>query len=120
MAVIFDLDICMDFATTVNSVDLWEAWVDLQSPGGAYTLYVVGDVCTGSSKSKPVLKRKYVQGMPAAHLVLEILPCFTAFEGHFSEVRYAESIHDPSKYEKIFICVGEDVIARIGEIEILH
>lgn len=109
----------METAAIGNTLDLWEAWIDLQNSNGDFTLYVIGDVCVGKSKTAPVLAKKIVQGAPASHLILEVLPFFDNRLGHLAEVGYAETIADINQYKEISICAGEDIIARIATIEIV-
>ena len=97
---------------------LWEAWIDLES--GNNTLYVVGDICVGRSRTAPVLLKKSVQGVAASHLMLEVMPLFDPNSTRMAEVGYAEPIADITKYQQISICAGEDVIARISTIELLY
>jgi hypothetical protein len=107
--------------TTMHSdtVDLWEAWIDLQGCNDCHMLYVIGDICTGKSKITPVLLKKEVQGVEATHLILEVLPFEYSKEGRTAEVRYTEHIADLSQYQQISICAGERIIARINSIEVL-
>lgn len=107
----------MKTAVASDTIDLWEAWID--STTGDYTLYVVGDICTGRSKTKPVLAKKIVQGAGAAHLILEVLPFFNADTGRLAEVGYTEIVTDIHQYQQISICAGEEIIARIPDIEVV-
>lgn len=106
-------------AVLSDTVDLWEAWIDLQGCSGSHMLYVIGDVCTGKSKTVPVLVKKIVQGADASHLILEVLPFEYSKQGRVEEVRYAEHIADLNQYQQISICAGERIIARINTIEVL-
>lgn len=90
------------------------------SKNNAYTLYVIGEVYVGNSHAEPVMIQKKVQGADSKHLYLEILPSITATNGHIVEIRYAEGIDRLGQYNKISICVGEDVIATISDIEVLY
>lgn len=113
----------MRIAALNDTLDLWEAWIDLQDTGGISTLYVIGDICTGTSKTVPVLLKKEVQGAAASHLILEVMPCLynpNPGKGRLAEVGYAEPIADLNKYEQVSICAGEDIIARIQNIEVVQ
>jgi hypothetical protein len=102
-----------------SAMDLWEAWIDVHEAQEAHTLYVIGEVCVGNSKTTPVMLRKQVQGTTASHLVLELLPCICTGIGNVKEVTYAETIADISQYEQISICNGDALIARISTIEVV-
>lgn len=112
----------MEKVITENSIDLWEAWIDMLSPSknNAYTLYVIGEVYVGDSHAEPVMIKKKVQGADDGHLYLEILPCIAATDGHIVEIRYAEGIDALGQYNKISICLGEDIITTISDIEVLY
>jgi len=109
----------METAVVDSTAGLWEAWIDVTGTSGNYTLYVIGDVCTGKSRTTPVLLKKQVQGAAASHLILEILPLINSNRGRQAEVGYAETIADIHQYQQISICAGEDIIARIPAIEII-
>lgn len=109
----------MRSAIVDSAPGLWEAWIDMAEVSENYTLYVVGDVCTGKSKTRPVLIKKHLQGIQDRHLVLEVLPFFDKAGGRMAEVRYAEPLTDIHRYEFVSICVGEDIIARIPFIEVV-
>lgn len=108
----------MKLAVASHNVDLWEAWIELNNE--SYTLYVVGDICTGRSKTTPVLLKKWVQGVAASHLFLEVLPFFDPEGVRLAEVCYAEPVRDIQQYEQISICAGEEIIACITDIELMH
>lgn len=108
----------MRTAAASNPTDLWEAWIDLENESAM--LYVVGDVCTGRSKTAPVLRKKCVQGAAASHLILEVLPLFDAGQGRLAEVSYAELLTTVHQYQEVSICVGEEIVARIPDIELIR
>lgn len=110
----------MKTAVIGDAIDLWEAWIDVHDTAKSYMLYVLGDVCTGKSKTVPVLLKKNVQGAGAGHLFLEIMPGWNPEQGRLAEVRYAEPITDIKQYRQISICAGEDVIAHIHTIEVVY
>jgi hypothetical protein len=103
----------------MDTLDLWEAWIDL-SAGEKSMLYVIGDICTGRSKTAPVLIKKKVQGAPDSHLILELLSFDASAQGRLAEVGYTEMVADSRQYRHVFICAGEDVIAHIPDIEIIY
>jgi len=105
----------MKLPVASDTTDLWEAWIDLATEN--YTLYVIGDICMGRSKTRPVLAKKIVQGAASAHLILEVLPFFNEHTGRLAEVGYTEVVSDIHQYQQIFICAGEEIIARIPNIE---
>ena len=43
-----------------QNVDLWEAWIDLQTSnnGGTATLYLIGDIFTENILAKPFFKKR--------------------------------------------------------------
>lgn len=108
----------MKTAVVSDTTDLWEAWIDLESE--TFTLYVVGDICIGRSKTKPVLLKKSIQGVAASHLILEVLPFFDPKQGRLAEVGYTEPVSDIHQYQQISICAGEEVIASIPTIELVY
>jgi len=105
--------------STSEAVDLWEAWVEVQEAQENHTLYVIGEVCVGNSKTTPIMLRKQMQGTTASHLVLELLPCICTDDGNVKEVTYAETVAGISQYEQISICNGDALIARINTIELV-
>lgn len=109
----------MKRAIVDSTPGLWEAWIDMAGASENFTLYVVGDVCTGKSKTRPVLVKKPMQGAPDGLLILEVLPLFGSYRGRMAEVSYAEPIADLHQYQQISICSGEDIIARIPSIELV-
>lgn len=105
-----------------ETIDLWEAWVDTQCPcnGGGYGIHVLGEIFMGTRTTIPVLVKKNVQGAAADHLYLEILPHTAAKKGTLVELRYTDCVHGPDTYSKVTICMGEDVIATINDIETVY
>jgi hypothetical protein len=106
-------------AVVNNALDLWEAWIDLGA-GLNYTLYVVGDICTGRSKTVPRLVKKKMQGAASSHLILEVLAFGIPEDDRFTEVRYTEPVQDLAQYKQISICAGEEIIAQIRDIEVVY
>jgi hypothetical protein len=106
-------------AVVNNTLDLWEAWIDLGA-GLHSTLYVVGDICTGRSKTAPRLVKKKMQGAASSHLILEVLAFGSPEEDRFTEVRYNEPVQDLAQYKQISICAGEEIIAQIRDIEVVY
>ena len=104
-----------------EDLDLWEAWVDLQSPdNGRAVLYVIGDIFVGKSITNPVLVKKNVQGGAPDHLYLEILPSIVTEYGRLTEIFYAERLENIHQYKKVHICVGEEVVSEIADIETIY
>lgn len=99
--------------------DLWEAWIELGA-SGTHTLYVLGDVCTGRSKTAPVLVKKAMQGAAASHLILELLAFENSENGRLAEVGYTECVSNIHQYQHVSICAGEEIIAQIREIEVVY
>lgn len=109
----------MKAAVGQNTFDLWEAWIDL-STSSKGMLYVLGDICTGRSKTAPVLVKKNVQGAPDSHLILELKSFGNIEWGHLAEVGYTEPVANIHQYRQVSICAGEEVIARIPDIEVVY
>lgn len=112
----------MKSTTDQSAIDLWEAWVDIECTDalGRSTLYVLGDIFIGNSRTEPVLLKKEVQGAEPGHLYLDIIPCISAVKGRTAEVRYSETLDSIYQYNVISICCSEEVIAEINFIEIFH
>jgi glycine cleavage system regulatory protein len=108
----------MQVEVVSEAVDLWEAWVDLGT--GGFVLYVVGDTCTGTSKTAPVLVKKTVQGADKSHLILELVSFGSRHHGRLAEVRYTEIVDDIDQYSQVSICAGEEIIIRIPDIEVVY
>ncbi|HZF64412.1 MAG TPA: hypothetical protein VEZ55_08010 [Chitinophagaceae bacterium] len=104
---------------TDQEVDLWEAWIDLESSESidCPMLYVVGEVFTKSILLRPVF-RKRESNVPDI-LVLEILPGVSSEEGVTCEISYAEPILNLLQYQSIQIFSGDRLVATISEIDII-
>lgn len=104
-----------------QAVDLWEAWVDLQCVDGSSkgTLFIWGEIYIGNSSTVPFLVKKKVQEADPSCLYLDLFPYNMAEGGRIAEVRYSEPLTDINKYETIRICLGEDVLVEITDIEII-
>ena len=100
-----------------QNVDLWEAWIDLQtaSNGGVATLYIIGDVFTDDRFSQPYFIRREHNNPKI--LSLEILPGITSEEGYLTEIMYAEELNFVNQYTAIFIYSGNELVTRIQDIE---
>jgi hypothetical protein len=100
-----------------QNVDLWEAWIDLQtaSNGATATLYLIGDVFTDDRFAPPYFIRREHNNPKI--LSLEILPGITSEEGYITEVMYAEELSNIDQYTAIFIYSGKEIVTRIYDIE---
>jgi hypothetical protein len=100
-----------------QDVDLWEAWIDVQSTDteNRFTLYVVGDVFTDDKLSYPYFKKKETDDLKV--LALEILPGITSEDGYVTEILYAEELDAMNQYESIAIYAGSEIIKTISDIE---
>ena len=100
-----------------QDVDLWEAWIDLQSTdsGNRFTLYVVGDVFTDDAVTQPYFTKR--RGGDPGTLALEIHPGITSEEGYVTEILYAEELDTMDCYDTIVIYAGNEVVTTINEIE---
>jgi hypothetical protein len=108
-------------AMSKPTIELWEAWVDLQcaDESSKGTLFVWGELCVGQSLSEPILIKRTVQGADPAHLYLEVVPYILKRGGRITETRYSEPVQQVGQYTRIFICAGEEVLTEIKEIELL-
>lgn len=103
-----------------QDVDLWEAWIDLETTNEADcpTLYVVGDVFTDDRLAQPYfIKRNHAD--PSV-LALEILPGIASEDGYVTEILYAEELEHFNQYQTILIFVQGEVISRIKDIETIR
>jgi hypothetical protein len=109
----------MKITMSKQAIELWEAWVDLQCTDGSSngTLFVWGEICIGQSSTIPFLVKRHVQGADPSHLYLDVFPCHIEESGRSAEVRYSEPLWDVNKYKVINICLGEEVLVQISEIE---
>ena len=103
--------------TKQQNVDLWEAWIDLQTSAnaGVATLYIIGDVFTDDRFAQPYFIKK--ERVSSKVLELEILPGITSEDGYITEVMYAEELDDIDQYTSIFIYAGNELVTRINDIE---
>jgi hypothetical protein len=102
-----------------QAIEVWEAWIDLQCTNGSSkgTLFIWGEVYIGNSSTVPFLIKKNVQGAEPSCLYLDIFPLYVEEDGRLAEVRYSEAVYDLDKYQTIRICLGEEVLVEIREIE---
>ncbi len=100
-----------------QNVDLWEAWIDMQtaSNSGSATLYLIGDIFSDSVLTKPFF-RKRKHSIPDV-LSLEILPGITSEEGYVTEIMYSEELQQVDQYKTIFIYAGNELVTQIQDIE---
>jgi hypothetical protein len=102
--------------TKQQNVDLWEAWIDMQTATtGAATLYVIGDIYTDNRVKQPYFIKKEHAGSKV--LALEIHPATTAEDGYISEIMYAEELQHIDQYSAICIYAGNELLTRIQDIE---
>ncbi len=101
----------------IQNVDLWEAWIDLQTPsnGGVGTLYLIGDVYTDDRLAQPFfIKRK----QPNSNvLALDIKPGITTEDGYVTEIVYSEELQHIDQYTAICIYAGDELITRMQDLE---
>lgn len=111
----------MKLAMSKPTIELWEAWVDLQcaDENSNGTLFVWGELCVGQSLSEPILIKRKVQGANPDHLYLEVVPYIIKRGGRITETRYSEPLQQVTQYTRVFICAGEEVLTEINEIELL-
>jgi hypothetical protein len=102
--------------TTLPHVDLWDAWIDLQTKENIPMLYVMGNVCTVNRNTKPRFIKKAFQ--EANVLVLEI-DSSIAEEGYENEIMHAEELTNIDQYKSVYIYANRQLVARILELEVL-
>jgi hypothetical protein len=107
--------------TKQNSLDLWEAWIDMQDAGksGSGMLYIIGDILVNNRILRPFLVKKEIAPTEKDELILEVIPDIISESGHAVEVFYSEELQSPNQYKTITIYSGNMIIARITEIEVL-
>jgi hypothetical protein len=107
--------------TKNNSLDLWEAWIDMQDSGksGRGTLYIIGDVLVSNRILRPFLLKKETSPPAKEELILEVIPHIISERGQAVEVFYSEELTSPNQYKTITIYSGNMVMAQITEIEVL-
>lgn len=100
-----------------QDVDLWEAWIDLQSTdsGNRFTLYVVGDVFIHDPVTQPYFTKRSHEN--SRTLSLEIQPAITSEEGYVTEILYAEELDAMDRYDTIIIYAGDQLVTTITDIE---
>ena len=100
-----------------QNVDLWEAWIDLQTAnnGGGATLYLIGDVFTNNVFAKPFFKKR--EDFIPEVLSLEILPGIDSEDGYVTEIVYSEDLQKVDQYKTIFIYAGNELVTQIQDIE---
>lgn len=105
-------------AKQVN-IDLWEAWIDLQSPGklDGGTLYVTGDVFTTDDFLQPFFVKRTNKSAGSGELVLEIIPNLISEEGYIAELMYSEDLEDVDRYQRISIYAGNQLLTTLTDIE---
>jgi len=100
-----------------QNVDLWEAWIDLQTTtnSGTATLYLIGDIFTENVFAKPFFKKRedYIPDV----LSLEIIHGITSEDGYPTEIMYSEELQEVDQYKTIFIYAGNELLTQIGDIE---
>lgn len=112
----------MTTTTTAQNIDLWEAWVDVQStddPPSA-TLFVIGDVVVNNL----ILEPKFVKRPSFEHrptwLVLEIVPNILCDEGTELEIVYSEKLANIHQYTGVMVMLGNEVIVEMDELDIIY
>ena len=100
-----------------QNVDLWEAWIDLETinSGGTATLYLIGDIFTENTLAKPFFKKR--EDFIPEVLSLEILPGITSEDGFVTEIMYSEDLQKVDQYKTIFIYAGNELLTQIQDIE---
>lgn len=103
-------------------IDLWEAWIDLQSPlrstGG--TLYLIGDVFMNSQFIQPYFVKKSSPVNNPQMLELEIISGEISDEAYVTEIMYSEDLENVNKYDIIKIYANNELVKTIWEIEKLY
>ena len=99
-----------------QNVDLWEAWIDMQSASnGTTTLYLIGDVFTDDRFAQPSFIKKNHPNPQV--LALEIIPGITSEDGYLTEIMYSEELKNVDRYSAIHIYAEDQLVTRIQDIE---
>ena len=103
----------------IENVDLWEAWIDLQtaSNSGVATLYLIGDVMCDDRFVQPYFIKK--QHPIPTILALEIKPGILADDGYITEIMYAEELNRVDQYTAVHIYAENELLTRIQGLEII-
>jgi hypothetical protein len=107
--------------TKKHHLNIWEAWIDVQESGGRQigSLYIIGDVLVNNHILRPLLVKKQFDSNDKIELSLEIIPDIVSEGGKSVEVFYSEELESPDQYKSVTIFAGNQIIAKINEIEIL-
>lgn len=102
----------------IQNIDLWEAWIDMQTDGSktAGTLYVIGDITISNNITDTVLVKRKASNSPN-ELSLEIVPDNITEDGYVVEIFYSESLTNIEQYDVITIYAGNDLLVIITDIE---
>jgi hypothetical protein len=112
----------MTTTITAQNIDLWEAWVDVQSTDDqpTATLFVIGDVVVNNLILEPKFeKRPSLPGRPHC-LVLEIVPNVLCDEGTEVEIVYAEKLKHTDQYTGVMIMAGGELIVEMNDLDIIY
>ncbi|HEY0065882.1 MAG TPA: hypothetical protein VGB46_00920 [Flavisolibacter sp.] len=105
--------------TKQQEIGLWEAWIEFDHTTPHYfgMLYVVGEIETGKAHHPYTIRRE--QSSTSCELVLRIeasiLPRGTALQ----EVHYSEPITSIDQYSSIAVYLGNELIEKIEDIEVM-
>jgi hypothetical protein len=102
-----------------QDVDLWEIWIeyDPSSPGFFGTLYILGEI---SVNDKNPLGSLLMRTETTEGKVLRLqAPVFKPGRQKIKEVFYAEPVRQLDQYAAVHIFSGNEMIAKLDEIEVL-
>jgi len=112
----------MMYQTLQQEVDLWEAWIEFDHVSSTHfgTLYVIGEVMSGSKGRKPVIRKEIQEEMPS-QLILHIQagPEALHVRPKNTEVMYSETIRTINPYRSVLIYRDGELVATIDDIEVV-
>jgi hypothetical protein len=105
--------------TKQQEVGLWEAWIEFDHSTPRYfgTLYVVGEIELGKAR-KPLVISHERRGR-SGELVLRIDVSSSQKGSNMQEVLYSEPLTSIDQYSSIAVYLGNELIERIEDIEIM-
>ncbi len=105
-------------SSPIEDIGLWEAWVEYDQfdPNCFGTLYIIGEISTEHTVSRPFTK---LDTSNKKQLVLQVPAVPSARRVRMKEVLFSEPIKSIDAYTSIHIYAGDELIASFNEIEIM-
>ena len=103
-----------------QDLDLWEAWIefDPESPNSFGTLYLLGEVMASKKDQHPFIIKSAADNNKQ-QLILTVQTTTSGHPTRMAEVVYSETLNHIDQYSSILIYQDNELIAQIGDIEIL-